>query len=326
MKKITLALVVALTSLAASAQNYYNFTKLEQPYTDLVNPTSINNGQVWMFDTYGEFSIPFAFSVMGNPVDRFVFDDDNFILLGTGVDYENDSQGFYYMYPSNIYMQDRTYSSEVSSSPISYKVEGTTGNRILKLEVKNATLEFAEDYDYDEDHFYLNYQVWLYEAGNAIEFHYGANNITDIDNITDGDGIIVALGDDYNTVGFVYNDIESPEYGEFTEDTFPDEGLVLSDYPANGTVYRFGDVQTTGLPGIKATTLSLYPNPASTVLNIQSAKEPVTAYSIADVTGKVVAQSSVVSATSLSINVENLAGGVYFVKVNNGTALKFVKN
>ncbi|MFP9115006.1 T9SS type A sorting domain-containing protein [Flavobacterium sp. RHBU_3] len=326
MKKITLALFMALSSLAVSAQDYYNFTKLNQPYTELQDAISVNNGEIWMFDTFGEFSIPFPFTVMGNPVDRFLFDDDAFILMGTGVDYDIDGEGFYYMYPSNIYMQDRTYSSEVSSSPISYKVEGTTGNRILKLEVKNATLEFAEDYGYAEDYFYLSYQVWLYEANNVIEFHYGTNNITDIDNITDGEGIIVALGDDYNTVGFVYGDTESPDYGEYTEATFPDEGLSLNSYPANGTVYRFMHGTPAAINSVKANTLSLYPNPASSVLTIKSADAMISQYSIFDVTGKVVLQNKVTAAQSTSINVANLSPGVYFVKTDNGTALKFVKN
>lgn len=325
MKKIALVLVMALTSIAASAQDFYSFTKLNQPYTDLQNPVSINNGEVWMYDTYGEFSIPFEFNVMGNPVDRFVFDDDAFILLGTGLDYENDDEGFYYLYPSNIYAQDRTYSSEVSSSPISYKIEGTTGNRILKLEVKNSGIENADFYGYEENHFYLSYQVWLYEADDAIEFHYGTNNISDIDNITDGEGIIIALGDDYNTVGFVYGDNENPDYGEYTEATFPDEGLSLDGYPASGTVYRFAAEEEAGLPGLAINTTTLYPNPAASTITIKTGSTPVSHYDVYDVTGKRILEQNLSGATDFSINVEKLTAGIYFIAVN-GQHLKFVKN
>lgn len=324
MKKITLALVIALSSFGASAQNFYNFTKLQQPYADLQNAVSINNGDVWDYDDFSEVTLPFAFSVLGQPVDRFLFDDDGFVLLGTGVDYGNDDEGMYYIYPSSIYIQDRTYSTGVSTSPISYKLEGTAGNRILKLEVKNAGLEDADVYGYDENHFYMNSQVWLYEADKSIEIHYGTNNITDIDNLTDGDGLFVGLTDDINFGAFVYGAIDNPSYGEFNEDTLTDN-VVMEAYPADGTVYRFAPAQTAGLVGLKANAVSLYPNPATTVVNITSGNSLITNYTIIDTTGKTIITKNTPGTQSVNINVESLATGIYFIKVNN-QHLKFIKN
>lgn len=322
MKKITFIAMLAFSAFTATAQNFYNFTKLEQPYADLENPTSINNGEVWDWDEYGPFTMPFNFSVRGQAVDRFIFDDNYFAFLAPGVDYYEDDLGIYYFYADNLFIQDRTYESEVSSSPISYKVEGTAGNRILKLEVKNASIEDASSYGYEDGFFYTNYQIWLYESDKSIEFRYGANNITDIQNLTDGDGLTAAFGDDIN-FGFVMGDTASPEYGEYTEETY--EGGSLSAYPANGSVYRFAPAQAAGIPSVKNNFVSLYPNPAGSALNIVSKNTPVSQYAIYDATGKQLLQKSFSPATMVNINVENMATGIYFVDVN-GQHLKFVKN
>lgn len=324
MKKITFIALLAFSAFTATAQNFYNFTKLEQTYADLENPVSINNGQVWDYDDFDTVTLPFAFTVMGQSVDRFLFADDGFVLLAPGVDYNDDSEGIFYINPSNLFIQDRAVNTEVSASPISYTIEGAAGSRILKLEVKNATIEDADAYGYDADHFYMSYQVWLYESGKTLEFHYGADNITDLDNLTDGDGLLAGFGDDYGVIGFVYGDIATPSYIELTEDTI-EEPVLLSDYPTNGSVYRFTPAQSAGLPSVKNNFVSLYPNPAKSVLNIVSKNTPVSQYAIYDATGKQLLQKSFSPAATVNINVENLATGIYFVDVN-GQHLKFVKN
>jgi hypothetical protein len=324
MKKITFIAMLMLSAFSATAQNFYNFTKLEQTYADLENTVSINQGLVWDYDDFAPVTLPFAFTVMGQQVDRFLFADDGFVLLAPGVSYNDDSEGIYYLNTSNLYIQDRTASTQISSSPISYKIEGAAGSRILKLEVKNASIEDADAYGYEEDYFYMNYQIWLYEEGKIIEFHYGIDNITDLDNLTDGDGLLAGFGDDYGTVGFVYGDISNPSYIELTEDTI-EEPVLLNDYPTSGTVYRFAPAQAAGLPSVKNNVVSLYPNPAKSVLTIISNSTPVSQYSIYDATGKQLQQKSINAAPAVNINVENLATGIYFVDVN-GQHLKFVKN
>jgi len=324
MKKITLISMLAFSAFSATAQNFYTFSTQQQTYADLQNPVSINGGEVWDYDEFDAVAVPFPFKVMGETVDRFMFADDGFVLLATGVQYQDDDEGIFYLNPSNLYIQDRTADTEESSSPISYKLEGTTGNRILKLEVKNASIEDATTYGYADDYFYMSFQIWLYEANQTIEFHYGSDNISDLDNITDGDGLIAGFGDEYNTVGFVYGNITAPSYSEFTEETIPGE-LTLSDYPTNGTVYRFASTSVAGIPTVKNNIVSLYPNPASGIINIKSAIAPVSHCVIFDTTGKIVAEKNTAAATDISINIENLANGIYFIDVN-GQHLKFVKN
>lgn len=321
MKKITL-LSMLLAVFTAGAQNFYNFSELQESYQDLEEATSINNGQVWDWDTFNEVTIPFEFSVLGQPVDRFLFDDDYFVFLAPGANYAMDETGFYFLPPSSLYIQDRTYSTGDSSSPLSYKVEGEAGSRILKLEIKNAGIETAEFIGLDEDFFYVNYQIWIYEADQSFEYRYGGHNITDVELATDGEGMVVAFGDD-TQIGLVSGNIDSPIYAEYTINTLPMDNYTLNAHPANGTVYRFMPSGTASVPGFALAKTALYPNPASSTLYVKS-DTAFSSYTVYDVTGKVIVQNNNVASDAASINVEGLAPGVYFVKVNN-QSLKFIK-
>ena len=65
---------------------------------------------------------------------------------------------------------------------------------------------------------------------------------------------------------------------------------------------------------------SVYPNPAQDVLNISGRN--IASAQLFDITGKMLLNSGAVS----TVNVSQLAAGVYFIKVNNSNAIKFIKN
>lgn len=73
-----------------------------------------------------------------------------------------------------------------------------------------------------------------------------------------------------------------------------------------------------------STSLSIYPNPATTVLNVEA--EGFSTIEMVNVLGQVVYSANATS--NMQINVSNLDNGVYFVRLNgaNGTATqKFIK-
>ena len=88
---------------------------------------------------------------------------------------------------------------------------------------------------------------------------------------------------------------------------------------------QFGYVKT-GLQNIESLSgqLEVYPNPASTVINIQI---PVTikSYAVIDVMGKVVLESTVKSTNQTQIDVSTLTPGMYFVQVTAGDGRTAVK-
>jgi hypothetical protein len=321
MKKTTLLFLLLLSAVGVKAQTY-NFSVSQETYADLAGSTSMNNNQVWDYDEFGPVAIPFSFSIAGEAVNRFDFVDDYFIFLAPGATTESD-EGVFFVDASTAFIRDRTVSTGTSSSPISYKVDGATGSRILKLEVKNAGLESAADLGYDEDEFFMNFQIWLYESNGTIEIHYGDNNIEDLD-VLDTAGLLWAGVSGSTNAYFVYGESADPTYTEFTEQTFPEEGLTMDAFPANGTVYKFTPAGVAGVKDFSKSAISLYPNPATTVLNLKSNSFASADYEIYDILGKRVAANKMATGSDVQINIENLNEGVYFVKTN-GQYLKFIK-
>ena len=109
------------------AQNY-TFLKLNQPYVELVNPVSINQGEIWDdFDV--PIAIPFTFNVNGQNFQELIM-SDSFITF-EGVLSEIIS-------PMGNDLVDRGFNGDNSLSPLSYKVEGAVGSRIFKIQWKNC--------------------------------------------------------------------------------------------------------------------------------------------------------------------------------------------
>lgn len=325
MKKITFLFLLSISALGLQAQNYYTISTFQQNYTDLENSISLNNNQVWIYDTYGPVAIPFNFSIGGKAVNKFLFEDDYFAFITPNGNYEQGT-GVYYFYPSAAIIMDRTYSTGTSSSPISYKIEGATGSRILKLEIKNATLENAEDSGFGEDHFYINTQIWLYESDNAIEIRYGDHNITDFSYLLgeDGGNVLAGIEENDAKVYLIYGQSSNPTYAEYTQQTIP-QTLNSDSFPANGTVYRLAHSQTARLENFSTSAFSLYPNPATTVLHLKSNNITISEYAIYNVVGKLVTTKKIAESNEVEINIDNLEEGIYFINVNN-QHLKFIKH
>jgi hypothetical protein len=89
------------------------------------------------------------------------------------------------------------------------------------------------------------------------------------------------------------------------------------------------DVKITNVAGIEENSMevSVYPNPATDVLNIQLT-ENASSVSVLGMDGKVIS-TQVVNENSTTVNVSNLVSGVYFYEVvaENGTIVRntFVK-
>jgi hypothetical protein len=82
----------------------------------------------------------------------------------------------YAILPFEADLIDRGELTGISQSPISYKMEGNAGSRILKIEWKNAGFvgEIGELGTLND---YVNFQVWLFEGSNDVEMHYGPNMV-----------------------------------------------------------------------------------------------------------------------------------------------------
>ncbi len=316
MKKIIFTFLTAFSALGLSAQDAYDLSVSQQTYSDLSEPSLINNG-VWDWDDFPQTSMPFSFSIDGQQITGFSFFDDNFVLMTENYD-ENEGTGYFDVFAATAFIQDRTYNSGVSGSPLGYKVEGEAGNRILKLEAKNVGLE--ED-PVADGNYYMNFQIWLYESDKSIEIHYGPTNVIGIEVLNDENVLFVGIGGDEDAY-FIYGQSTDPTYSEFTQETFPEEGVTMDAYPSNGTVYRLAPDSTAGVGDLTRNVVTLYPNPASGVLNLSSDTFASTHYTVYDMMGKLVLEGDMSSAGQ--VNIERLTPGMYHIKVD-GQNLKFIK-
>lgn len=319
MKKITLLAGLLFTTLTMSAQNYYNFTKTTGVYTDLSNATSMNNGTVWDWDDFGPITTPFPVYVFGQNYDRFTFDDDYFFLENS----TSNSNSFFF--PVTAYIMDRNFSFVGASlTPISYKIEGATGSRILKLEVKNAGLEMEADTSATSTLF-LNFQIWFYEADKSIEYHYGSHNITNTNMLNDVGMSAIYFGYEDGTniqAGYADGTIANTTYTETTDPNA--EPTNLNALPAANTVYRFA-LNPLAVKDQDKIEFSMFPNPTNDVLNLTFPEAVNKPYSVYDLTGREVLKGSLSNATQAQINVGTLQKGSYILRIA-GSTQKFIKN
>jgi len=91
-----------------------------------------------------------------------------------------------------------------------------------------------------------------------------------------------------------------------------------------GSYYPLPPLST---PSITVTnTLTIFPNPATTSLTIQSSVEPINAVSISNIFGQTVySRQFAVGSLQCTVDVSGLVAGVYFVRVNGAAVRKFVK-
>lgn len=323
MKKNYILLVLFLMILQTKAQSFYTLTTHNTTYTDLVNPISINNGEAWNGIPYGPFEVPFSFKIANQSITNFGFENDYFVFF-TGI---GPSQ--YILSAPGIYVLDKNYDAGISDSPLSYRVDGVVGNRILKIEINNAGSE-TELLVNQTNNLFLNVQIWIYEGTYVIEYHYGNSNITESDLLVfkgDDDPLVIALVEpslEYG--GFLSENPVSPTFTEINNGDIDEIDLTqytLNSYPASGTVYRFTPSTTVANDKFNKMQFSVYPNPVAEVLYITLDKMDVTAYIITDMTGKVVKKDSF-KALENTLDLGDLASGMYLIKIGD-TTQKFVK-
>lgn len=321
MNRITLLAGLLLATITSDAQNYYNFAKSTDTYTDLTTSTNMNGNVPWMYEDFGPISSAFPIYVFGETFSSFGFEDDNFVLVKTLPAGEE----YVYIAPISGYFQDRnTTGTGASQSPISYKVDGTSGSRILKLELKNAGLEVEYDNNATTN-LYTNYQIWFYEADKSIEFRFGPNNVTNIATLNDEGtywSIFLYEATNGDKAGAVTGNTNTPSYGEYND---PSQITTnLNSLPAANTVYRFA-VNPLAVKDQEKIEFSMFPNPATNLLNLTFTNTVNKPYSVYDLMGREVLKGFLNNASEAQINVGSLQNGSYILRIA-GSTQKFIKN
>lgn len=311
MKKKVFLMGALLTLLQSNAQtNYYNFSTATEPYQELTEAISINQGTHWVSNHFPLVSLPFPVKVLGESCNSFRFSDDYFEFRSTNdaiVLTDPVSGGFY---------RDLSADTSYSLSSISYKIDGNEGARILKLELKNAGIEADNSLTK-----FINYQIWFYEADESIEYRYGNTNIVDGEIQELMSSWIPLLSAGTRKSSIYGNTTSGFNYSEGVGFNFNTTG-VSNVIPAN-TVFRFEPISLS-VKDYEKVTFNIYPNPVENVLTI-TFNEPIQKdYAIYDIVGRLVTSGAIDNKQSTQIDVSSLEKGNYILRIG-GSSKNIIK-
>ena len=320
MIKKLLLIVFMFFAILVNAQSVYEFQTENIPYQDLVGSTSLNNGDIWDDPSY---TIPMGFDFT---ISTHTFSIIYVVGWSVGGVLSSTPQDFGIMPLFIPIAQDilsRVASNGTSSSPISYLIEGATGNRIFKIEWRN--FGFWED---STENDFMNMQMWLYEGTNVIEYRYGPN-LVNTESFEGETGPIVLLVSSTNedtdeivdTAYLLTEDPANPTVLVFEAGDDFDGGALQGSIP-DGTVYRFTP-QPLSTEDSSKINFQIYPNPTTEFLNI---KTQSTDYNLSIYNS--LGQRMSVSSIENRIDVSKLSNGIYFIKIETETGSatkKFLK-
>ncbi len=311
-----------LFSLTSNAQIFPYYFSVEEnaSYTPLSDSVSLNNGQLW---DDPEFLIPLGFTFS-----FYDFESDTLYTTGPQtlifLDPNEDTQPLLVPYGSDII--DRGYISDtstVSESEVSYKIEGTPGNQIAKIEWKNVSF-YNEMDEFGTTNNFLSYQLWLYEENGDVEVHFGPNNIKNDQLVHDGLGVWVGMvnsfdfvNEEFEELWYLAGDPQAPEIDTlFSIDDF-DMFMGINNDPADGTIYRF----STSPPNAVVDTyvdqqVSVYPTLANDYVFV-SVEDPAIQQkqiTVLDGSGRQIIKQAM-SDQLFKLDIKDLSKGFYFIHV-----------
>lgn len=314
MRKITFLFSILLTSLITNAQ--YNFSIDTATYQSLSSSTSLNNGFSWTKNSSYTINFGFNFTWYNHTSTTLT------VMAGGGLSFPgsgNKQLRVFSHTDSGYLLGDRDSTNSIS--PIGYKVDGNSGNRILKIQWENAGFrEWCASSDTSD---FVNFQIWLYEIGNRIEVHFGSFQADSgsYGNPSCNTGSygpqILLQHDACNSVLGLTGMSNSPA-AAYRDHCFWQPGISINGTPESGTIYRFAPIITT-LHEEKKETIKIYPNPVkdNVVLTGIPSGFVIDQIVVLDPAGKSHFSMSNVPHPSqeLSFSLSGLKQGIYFLKL-----------
>lgn len=336
MKKL-LFLVAMMVHVASFAQTSYTLSTYTSPYAELTNatPVEIIQEEDWEEEYWDDplFFIPLEFDFEAGDATY-----NSLIQLGGGaeilignINYEDT---LLTSLTVNIFgliddLADRAAIPGLPSSEITHNTTGNAGNRITKIQYKDAG--FAEEIywsDSTADNT-INFQLWFYEENGILEIHFGESNIIDPDLIFyENPGPGIAIGSNLNfedeNAGWGALVIGDPANPSLLQGDFYDVEGSLNAMPESGRVYRFTPSLTIGLDNTKAPEFSIYPTIAKSEIWVKDTNVANATYRIMDIAGKEIQKGKL--ETETSIDVSSFKTGLYIISIDGmNSSAKFIK-
>jgi hypothetical protein len=291
MKK--LILFISFFSIVCAHAQYYQFSKSTGTFANITGGTVLANDN-WHYLSK-LFKTPFTFRYFSSNI----FDSIE-VTNFSSIYFNNINNG--YFDPYMVELQARGN----AQSPISYVATGNAPGRILKIEFNNVG--FANDPGLTD---YMNFQVWIYEGSNIIEFRYGPNSVN-ASSYGGDTGPIIQVADPI-AAGSNYIVLEGDPANPTLNTTSWATSVAMTGSPANGQIYRFTPSQfKTGIT-VGALTQVRFLNQNFNLP--QNSK--IESVSIMDMNGKIIMTDEDMAA----INAINLPHSLYLVSFKTSVGI-----
>ncbi len=309
MKKIILAFLTAISMHASAQEMPYTLTILNEEYAALSEAISAVDDQTWD-DPNTTVPIGFTFQFIDEVITDLALIAPGSQILSMVI---QDSVHFLEPYLADII--DVGYDT-ASLSPIRFATEGSPGSRIFKMEWANVGF-YNEWEALNTTTNRTNFQMWLYEGSNIIEFRFGDNTITNPSEVHFAGGPIIGLGTNApNTGGWenfwmLTGDPLSPTIFNYQDQkSFPP---VMDSEPPTGTIYRFAPTFVSVEENKQEAGLSVYPTLAIDQLNVIW-KNDITTASVFNTIGELVMTLNLQRGLQ-QIDISALSAGQYFLSI-----------
>jgi hypothetical protein len=159
-KVIPVCLLFFMNIAQGHSQNFsYSFAKDSVAYAALNSPTLLSTNESWSNKQF-KLALPFSFNCAGTAADTVFIETNGFLVFNKAKQLA--------IVAFNDFSSRKDTNQNYTAS-LGYTIEGSAGNRIVKFEFRNLSRNMLSTFDH------MDYQVWLYENGNKIEFHIGSN-------------------------------------------------------------------------------------------------------------------------------------------------------
>lgn len=293
------AFITAIVSFSTKAQ-VYDFEVDKQSYSSIETPDLIDT-----LDTAGGVILNFHFPFTTQPIYAFgKVLDGSFSAGANGYVVSTNSTNGFTFDPFLADMYNKRGRSKLMVDEV--KIEGDSA---IEVEWYKYGLEDHPEEDY------VTFKLRMYKKKRVVEFHYGPSNITKENPFTTGQKPIIVislLSQDFNTVyeqHFFSGDPDKP-----THHLYPDFKYA-SGFPSEGTVYRFVDNKSASVSKKQQHLLSLYPNPSSHSLTIETDLQ-VTGYRIFNSAGQIMSTDSGDTSNHFQVSIEALKPGLYILETS----------
>ncbi len=289
-----------------NAQNSYRFEEVTDTYTELSGATVIKSSDF----SSGFYMLPVTNEIYKLYNIRFKFGGIlTFAIQPNGnIRIDNDS---------SLIIIDAafTYLDSIdNTSHISYKIEGPSGDQIVKVQWKNLKIRDGAANNF------VNFQIWIHQKSGVIENRYGPSASSNQIGFPPTTGPQVGIFYSPDNFSGIYEKLwVNGHHSAPTVDTSKNYSFkAMQGVPPEGVVYRFiPRFSTLSSPVIEKKTFKIFPNPASN--DIYFSKQ--SSGQVIDMLGKVVKTFN----HKESINVSNLSKGIYTIMLENGATQKLIK-